>query len=125
MRRISKHLTQIPTEDMPKVLEPLDIFYTSSPFSRRTHSAHTNYLMQDAYNITYKAWAIMVLIPLILTTISVMIAWGEVSFKKEQTRLKKYIDRGTSIPVADVSASIPDDIPSVSSSQNHSYKVKT
>jgi hypothetical protein len=41
--------------------------------------------MQDAYNITYKAWAIMVLIPLILKTISVMIAWGEVSFKKEQT----------------------------------------
>ena len=83
MRRISKHLTQIPTEDMPKVLGPFDIFYTSSPFSRRTHSAHTNNLMQDAYNMTYKAWAIMVLIPLILTTILVMIAWGEVSLKKE------------------------------------------
>ena len=75
---------QIPTEDMPKVLGPFDIFYTSSPFSRRTHSAHTNNLMQDAYNMTYKAWAIMVLIPLILTAILVMIAWGEVSLKKKE-----------------------------------------
>ena len=68
---------------MPKVLEPFDILCTSSPLSGRTHSAHTNNLMQDAYNMTYKAWAIMVLIPMILTTILVLIAWGEVSFKKE------------------------------------------
>ena len=71
---------------MPKVFEPFDILCTSSPLSVRTLSAHTNNLMQDAYNMTYKAWAIMVLIPLILTTILVMIAWGEVSFKNEQTR---------------------------------------
>jgi hypothetical protein len=32
--------------------------------------------------MTYTAWAIMVLIPMILTTILVLIAWGEVSFKK-------------------------------------------
>ena len=40
----------------------------------------TNILMQDAYNMTYKAWAIMVLVPLILTTLLVLIAWGGVSF---------------------------------------------
>jgi hypothetical protein len=107
---------------MPK---SFGIFCTSSLLSGHTHSAHTNNLMQDAYNMTYKAWAIMVLIPLILTTILVMIAWGEVSFKtKNNPVFSSSIDRGTSIPVADVSASIPDDLPSVSSSQNHSYKVK-
>ena len=36
-------------------------------------------IFQNVYNLSYKVWAIMVLLPLVLTIIIVLMTWVEVS----------------------------------------------